>query len=334
MSDLDECVLCKEAISRVKDKYIVEGRTKESLIFELKSLPFVVNLNCKYICKSCVNILKKRRKLIEQTQEIEERFKSKHFDSATGHSCGCSKRSNPGDNDGTNSDAVSKRSRTLHSEPSEVNTSLYPEVVPVHSTPTKPGMNRANANKLLESPISKCDKEAKKVSESAEVFIRVKWPSKDYTRKLPSELESLGKMLLRGTFKQIAAAAWKNHSLKRELQLQMMKDIDKECSGLCSKKSPSILRSPTKEKLLKFSMEKLNKEIRNRAPLTFSMLAAASVNERSKAKVRKKTEEDFWSPALGVAAAVCLRNRSMYMNAVQLQISMFIYHSSWLVSLT
>ena len=74
----------------------------------------------------------------------------------------------------TLSQMVSKRSRTLHSEPSEVNTSLYPEVVPVHSTPTKPGINRADANKLLESPISKCDKEAKKVSESAEVFIRVK----------------------------------------------------------------------------------------------------------------------------------------------------------------
>ena len=200
----------------------------------------------------------------------------------------------------------------------------------MHSTLTKPGINRADANKLLESHISKCDKEAKKVSESAEVFIRVKWPSKDYTRKLPSELESLGKMLLCGTFKQIAAAAWNNHSLKRELQLQMMKDIDKECSGLCSKKSPSILRSPTKEKRPEFSMEKLN----NRTPLTFSMLAAASVNERSKAKVKKKTEEDFWSPASGVAAAVCLRNRSMYVNAVQLQISMFTYHSSWLVSLT
>ena len=49
MSDLEECVLCKKVISRVKDKYIAEGRTKESLIFELKSLPFVVNLNCKYI---------------------------------------------------------------------------------------------------------------------------------------------------------------------------------------------------------------------------------------------------------------------------------------------
>ena len=108
--------------------------------------------------------------MIEQTQEIEERFESKHFDSATGHSCGCSKRSNPGDNDGTNSNAVSKRSRTLHSEPSESNTSLYPDLVPVHSTATKPGVNRADANKLLESPISKCDKEAKKVSKCRSVY--------------------------------------------------------------------------------------------------------------------------------------------------------------------
>ena len=151
MSDSDECILCEEVIWRSKDKYIVEGRTKESLIFELKSLPFVVNLNCKYICKRCVNILKKRRKLIEQTQEIEERLNSKHVNSANSHSSGSSKRNNPDDNDG-NSDAVTKKSRTVHSK---VYTSLYiPEVVPMHSTPKKPGKNRADADTLQQSPIS------------------------------------------------------------------------------------------------------------------------------------------------------------------------------------
>jgi hypothetical protein len=34
---------------------------------------------------------------------------------------------------------------------------------------------------------------------------------------------------------------------------------------------------------------------------------------------------------VGMAAAVCLKNRSKFMNLLQLQISMFTYHSSWLV---
>ena len=50
------------------------------------------------------------------------------------------------------------------------------------------------------------------------------------------------------------------------------------CSHLCSKKNPSCLRSPSKENILKFSKEGLNKELKERAPLTFATLVAASTN--------------------------------------------------------
>ena len=42
---------------------------------------------------------------------------------------------------------------------------------------------------------------------------RIKWPSKDAEQ---ADLESLGKMLGRGTYKQIALAAWKSPSVKKE----------------------------------------------------------------------------------------------------------------------
>ncbi len=158
-----------------------------------------------------------------------------------------------------------------------------------------------------------------KKPEDTEVFITAKWPSKTAEQKLPSDLESLGKMLLCGTYKQIAHAAWKNLLLKRELLLIVIKDIDKECSALCSKKIPSCLRSPTKERLLDFSMAKLCKESHKRAPVTFSMLMAASVNKRSKSRFQTVTQVDVWS------AAVCLKNRSKFMNLLELQISMFTY---------
>ncbi len=75
-----------------------------------------------------------------------------------------------------------------------------------------------------------------------DVCVKIKWPSKDRERKLPEDLESLGKMLARGTYKQIATAAWKNPSIKKELTELMARDIDKECNKLCSKKNPSCLR--------------------------------------------------------------------------------------------
>ena len=63
-----------------------------------------------------------------------------------------------------------------------------------------------------------------------DVSIKVKRPSKNAERKLPEDLESLGKMLARGTYKQIANAAWQNKTLKKELTELVLKDLEKECS--------------------------------------------------------------------------------------------------------
>ena len=53
---------------------------------------------------------------------------------------------------------------------------------------------------------------------TTDVFVRVNWPSKQVERKLPEDFESLGKMLVRGTYKQIAIAAWKNLKLRKDLK--------------------------------------------------------------------------------------------------------------------
>ena len=146
-------------------------------------------------------------------------------------------------------------------------------------------------------------------------------------RKLPGEFKSLGKMLIRGTYKQIAVAAWKNQKLKKELEKLMTKEINKECSQLCSKKKPCCLRQTSKDSMLSFTMEKFTRELAERAPLFHSLLIAASVNPLSRAK---KPQNEF--AAVAMAGAICLRNRSKYLIAVQLLITIFIYHSSFLVS--
>ena len=99
------------------------------------------------------------------------------------------------------------------------------------------------------------------------------------------------------------------------------------------KQVASELRSPSKDNILKISIEGFNRELKERAPLTFSMSVATSDNPRSKAKAKNNeiNVDCFWFPAVGMAAAVCLRNRSKFMNAMQLLITIFNYHSGWQV---
>ena len=141
--------------------------------------------------------------------------------------------------------------------------------------------------------------------------MRVQWPSKEAKRKLPQDSESPGKMLIRGAYRQIAHAAWKNSSVQKEITELMRKDIETEASPLCSKKEPSSLRKTNKESMLYFTMEKASEEI----------------NSKSRAKQECTTHFG----AVAMAATVCLRNRSKYMIAAQLLLTIFLYHSNWLV---
>jgi hypothetical protein len=47
-------------------------------------------------------------------------------------------------------------------------------------------------------------------SEDTVVSIRVQWKSQTRNKILPADLYSLGKMMCRGTYAQIARAAWKH----------------------------------------------------------------------------------------------------------------------------
>ena len=153
------------------------------------------------------------------------------------------------------------------------------------------------------------------------------WPSKSVEKKLPEDFDSLAKMLVRGTYKQIATAAWKNEKLRKEFIQLMEKEINRECTQLCSKKNPSILRMTSKDSILTFTFEKLSGELSKRAPLFHSLLVAACSNPRSKAT---EPQNEFASVAM--AGAVCLRSRSKFMIAAQLLITIFLYHAHWLVS--
>ena len=88
----------------------------------------------------------------------------------------------------------------------------------------------------------------------------------------------------------------------------MTKEVEKESSQLCSKKEPSCLQKTDKENML-FTMEKAAVEIKDRAPLFHSLLSAAGISSRSRAK--KESKNSHYG-AVAMAAAICLKNRSRY----------------------
>lgn len=296
------CILCFRVIEKAHERYLVSGKSKFNAKEAIQQLPFVVSDSSAYICRQCLDKLRKRSSLLTQERKIvtdltsvyqKGRLKRQQDATVEGPA---TKRSNI-----SNEAFETTSGKTSHAF--DIFSSSSPSPVPIsHSTPVK-------------------EHQTAKTS----VNVRVVWPSKTVEKNLHPELESLGKMLVRGTYKQIANAAWNSKQIRRHLTVNILKEIEKECSNLCSKKNPSCLRSPSKEKMLDFSFEKEIEELQKRAPLFYSVLAIAGSN-------RNKTEKSSWIPAVGMAASVLLRNRSPYMNAVQLMLGIFLYHSNWAVS--
>ena len=129
---------------------------------------------------------------------------------------------------------------------------------------------------------------------------------------MPEDLHQIGKMLCRGTYKQIANAVWRHLGLRQNILQCIAKELDKECSGLCSIKQPSCLRETSKQQMLNFSFEEMDRELQGRAPLLRMVLRAASLRQS------KKMESDlFLLPATCMAASICLKNRFPHMTALQ-----------------
>ena len=98
-------------------------------------------------------------------------------------------------------------------------------------------------------------------------------------------MHSLGKGLARGTLKSVAQAAFHCPNLRRHIEDRVGQEVSKECKNLCSLSNPSILRSVSKDAIVKFSWAAVSEELKNRAPLFYNVTNAAAVvlKQRDKA---------------------------------------------------
>jgi hypothetical protein len=84
------------------------------------------------------------------------------------------------------------------------------------------------------------------------------------------------------------------------------------------------LRKTDKENIANFSFEQLEKELKERAPLFQLVLKTASLQDENRSKRSMLS--------IGVAAAVCLKNRSRNMTAFQLVLAIIILAYLWFFS--
>ena len=134
---------------------------------------------------------------------------------------------------------------------------------------------------------------------------------------LPKDLHRLGKALARGSnYKSIADAVMDSAELKKAIEDRICSDVNNECKKLCSKNTPSLLRTATKDSVLNFSWRAVGEELSERAPL-FHRLLLASADPKSLFK--NNNRERY--PGICTAAAILLKNREKGMSLVPYIIS-------------
>ncbi|XP_065071471.1 uncharacterized protein LOC135696119 [Rhopilema esculentum] len=299
------CALCFKELQEQGDRNLIEGKSSFNVVDELNDLPFKVVLNYKYICKRCLNALKKRKgyktKLAETDKQLFIDYTNKCNSELKVH------RSTGEDDDGQ--PPFKKSSRNQMGGNKEL---AHQKVLKSIGVQTTKCFQRDSP---LERP----------VDEGTRVFVRAEWQSVTKEKQLPVPLESLGKMLVRGSYKQIAAAAWKSESLKPYIISLVLKCIHNECARLTARKNPSMMRKLKGEDIVKFKFEDLNEDIFARAPLFHGILKTASMSKLENASYKTT---NYSIPAVCMAASICMKARSPHATLMQLLVSLILQHCS------
>ena len=181
------CGFCAEPIFEPKDRFLVETSFASfNPIDEIRSLSFTVILSSKHICRKCVDLLKRRKTTRTKLQGMDENIQERCFSKM--------KKARPVEN--------TPPVRDLHELDENMEHACMLPVC-LTSTPKK-------AQSHAPSPTTEATEDA---MPETKVTIVVEWASKTRKRVLANGLDKIGKMLCQGTFKEIAAAVWKDKHL-------------------------------------------------------------------------------------------------------------------------
>jgi signal-transduction protein with cAMP-binding, CBS, and nucleotidyltransferase domain len=118
-------------------------------------------------------------------------------------------------------------------------------------------------------------------------------------------------------------------TMREAILKQVERDIQAECTALCSKKNPSILSKVSSDNLMQLTDTAIVKELHKRAPILSRCMEATTQSKRSMAEQRKgkKDGENKRIPAISMAASILLRSRCSLMSANAYRMSTILWHS-------
>lgn len=142
---------------------------------------------------------------------------------------------------------------------------------------------------------------------SGTVKIIINHPSKTVNKILADNYKALGKALFYGPPSRIATAVMKCDPVRKQVVQKVLGIVSREVGKLCSGKNPSMLRKTSKDDLVKFSLEDLCEDWKEKAPLFYSFLLTSCVT--------KSTRDVAWLPSIAVSGSVLLKQRNGEMSA-------------------
>ena len=103
------------------------------------------------------------------------------------------------------------------------------------------------------------------------------------------------------------------------------KDIQKELTGLCSKKNKSVFRDVSPEKISSFSWDKLITDLEKRAPTFHTLLHGCAEVKRRERKITTKKLKRPNKVVVGVCASLILQHKNHNMNVLQRIVSLILH---------
>jgi len=153
--------------------------------------------------------------------------------------------------------------------------------------------------------------------------------------------------MLRGTWKDIARAAFRVKELRSESLKCTLRELASECSKLVltKAKNPSILVKTKAEDISNMSLTSVCEEWKHRAPLLYSVMSTIACPPKKKSKSQeqkkvtsptksqnaKRERQDTIPPSVAVAGSILLKQRSRFVNSVQLLLMMIIKYTGFQV---
>ena len=157
-----------------------------------------------------------------------------------------------------------------------------------------------------------------------------RYPSKT-TRKIVEENTNakIIRQIAHGELEMAARNVMNQKEMKETILKEVERDIQAECTALCSRKSPSIFSKVSSDDLMQLTDTAIVEELQERAPILSRCIKATTRSKRSMAEKEKakKGEKDKRIPAISLAVSILLRSRCSYMSANSYRMSTILWHS-------